>query len=298
MRFADRKAVALVTSVLSDNAARARAFGLDSALRLPFPAAAKTGTSKGYSDNWTVGFTHERTLAVWAGNFDGAPMVQVSGVSGAGPIFKRVMISAMHGLHAGPLFDERGLTSARICPLSGERAGPHCPAVMDERFVAGTAPHADCGMHTASAPGLPRALAAQCARLEAGQGRLVDLGVDFYDWAQAQGLAEEPWLAAACRGEAAAPSAAPRILFPADGDEFVLLADLPLADQAIPVRLRASPGLGSLELRLDGRLTQRLSAPFTTRIPAERGAHTLSVTGPDGEVLGEVRFLVRAERAL
>ena len=90
-RFAEARAVALVTHILSDNAARARAFGLDNSLRLAFPAAAKTGTSKGYSDNWTVGFTWERAVAVWAGNFDGTPMIQVSGITGAAPIFKRVM---------------------------------------------------------------------------------------------------------------------------------------------------------------------------------------------------------------
>ena len=127
----------------------------------------------------------------------------------------------------------------------------------------------------------------------------MDLGVDYYDWAQAQGLADEPWLAAACRAEAPGDAAQPRILFPINGDEFVLLADLPLKDQAIPVRVRATPGLGQLELRVDGQLAQLLSAPFTTRIPALRGAHILSVHKPgDPRALGEVKFRVRAESAL
>jgi penicillin-binding protein 1C len=297
-RFAQSQAVALVTHVLQDNAARARAFGLDNALRLPFPTAAKTGTSKGYSDNWTVGFTHERTVAVWAGNFDGSPMVRVSGITGAGPIFRRVMTGAMAGLTPAPLVDERGLTTAQICPLSGRLAGRHCPAKMDEHFAIGTEPASGCQMHGASSLQLPPELATRCLQLEARQGRLVDLGVDYYDWAQAQGLADEPWLAAACRG-GSSDSAEPRILFPGNGDEFVLLADLPLGDQAIPVRVRATPGVGSLELRVDGQLAQTLTAPFTTRIPALRGAHTLSVHKPgDERALGEVKFQVRAESAL
>ena len=142
-----RRAVALVTHILSDNAARARAFGLDNALRLPFPAAAKTGTSKGYSDNWTVGFTRERTVAVWAGNFDGTPMIQVSGITGAGPIFKRVMTKAMKDVVPQPLVDRTGLDAVAICPLSGHVAGPNCPAAMEELFVSGTAPTHDCEMH-------------------------------------------------------------------------------------------------------------------------------------------------------
>ena len=297
-RFARPQAVALVTHVLQDNAARARAFGLDNALRLPFPTAAKTGTSKGYSDNWTVGFTHERTVAVWAGNFDGAPMIRVSGITGAGPIFRRVMTEAMAGTTPAPLVDERGLTTARICPLSGRLAGRHCPAQMEEHFASGTEPTEGCQMHDASSPHLPPELATKCLQLEARQGRLVDLGVDYYDWAQAQGLAEEPWLAAACRGQVA-DGAAPRILFPVNGDEFVLLSDLPLKDQAIPVRVRATPGVGTLELRVDGQLAQLLTAPFTTRIPALRGAHTISVHAPgDPRALGEVKFQVRSESAL
>src|SRR5258707_6153503 len=122
----------MVPDMLSDNAGRARAFGLDNALRFPFPVAAKTGTSKGYSDNWTVGFTRERTVAVWAGNFDGTPMIRVSGITGAGPIFKRVMTRAMASITPAPLRSDAGLARAAICPLSGALAGPECPSHIDE----------------------------------------------------------------------------------------------------------------------------------------------------------------------
>ncbi len=298
-RFAQPQAAALVTHVLQDNAARARAFGLDNALRLPFPTAAKTGTSKGYSDNWTVGFTHERTVAVWAGNFDGSPMIRVSGITGAGPVFRRVMTAAMAGVNPSGLVDERGLTTAQICPLSGRLAGRYCPAQMEEKFALGTEPTQSCQMHDAASPRLPPELAQKCLQLQAGQGRLVDLGVDYYDWAQAQGLSDEPWLAAACRVDPATDPAVPHILFPINGDEFLLLSDLPLEDQAIPVRIRATAAVGPLELRVDGRLAQTISVPFTTRIPALRGAHTLSVHKPgDLRALGEVKFQVRAETSL
>ena len=58
--------------MLADDRARVGAFGERSALDLPFPVAAKTGTSKGFRDNWAVGYTREVTVAVWVGNFDGA----------------------------------------------------------------------------------------------------------------------------------------------------------------------------------------------------------------------------------
>lgn len=292
-RFADARAVALVTDILSDNGARARAFGLDNALRLPFPSAAKTGTSKGYSDNWTVGFTKERTAAVWAGNFDGTPMVQVSGISGAGPIFKRVLTRAMADVVAAPLVDGRGLTTAHICPLSGELAGPSCPGAMEERFVGGTQPTHRCAMHGAVAEGLPEDLARRCRQLVAAEGRLVDMGVDFHDWARNEGLSREPWLASLCLGRREGDGV--RILHPSKGDEFLLLSDLPLDDQAIPVRVRAAPSSGTLTLVVDGTPQLSLEPPFTGRIPARRGAHTLEVRDAAGRALDAVSFLVREE---
>ncbi|MEW5741403.1 MAG: penicillin-binding protein 1C [Myxococcota bacterium] len=299
-RFADARAVALVTHILSDNAARARAFGLDNALRLPFPTAAKTGTSKGYSDNWTVGFTRERTVAVWAGNFDGTPMVHVSGITGAGPIFKRVMLRAMDGVTPAPLVDRRGLEPARICPLSGGLAGPSCPGAMEELFIAGTAPTHSCEMHRELSAGLSDELKQRCLQLAAAEGRLVDLGLDFYDWARNEGMSREPWLAAMCLGPDAANAtgSGARILHPSKGDEFLLLADLPLGDQAIPVRIRATPTLGTLTLFVDGQADATLAAPFTGRIPATRGAHVLEVRDAQGQVLDTVRFLVREEGRL
>jgi penicillin-binding protein 1C len=81
----------IVSDMLADNEARATSFGLDSALRLPFRASVKTGTSKDMRDNWCVGFTDRYTVAVWVGNASGAPMRGVSGVSGAAPIWNSVM---------------------------------------------------------------------------------------------------------------------------------------------------------------------------------------------------------------
>ncbi|MFO8233152.1 MAG: penicillin-binding protein 1C, partial [Longimonas sp.] len=66
-----------LTDMLSDAEARAPGFGVETPLELPFPVAVKTGTSKDYRDNWTVGYTPQHTVAVWVGNFDGSPMQNV-----------------------------------------------------------------------------------------------------------------------------------------------------------------------------------------------------------------------------
>ena len=91
-QLADRNACLLVTDILADRYARARAFGIGSVIDMPFPVAVKTGTSSDYRDTWTVGFTPEYTVAVWAGNFNGSPMRRIAGVSGAGPLWNRIML--------------------------------------------------------------------------------------------------------------------------------------------------------------------------------------------------------------
>lgn len=81
----------LVSDMLSDNTARMPAFGEQSPLRLSRPAAAKTGTTTDYRDNWTIGYTRYLVAGVWAGNSDGRPMRSTSGVTGAAPIWHDFM---------------------------------------------------------------------------------------------------------------------------------------------------------------------------------------------------------------
>ncbi len=96
----DPGAAWIVGDILSDPSARASTFGVDSALRLPFWAAAKTGTSKAMRDNWCIGYSDRFTVAVWVGNLEGDPMRAISGTSGAAPVWRDVMIG-LHQTQAG-----------------------------------------------------------------------------------------------------------------------------------------------------------------------------------------------------
>ena len=81
----------LISDILSDNGARAPAFGEQSPLRLSRPAAVKTGTTTNWRDNWTIGYTRYLVAGVWTGNSDGRPMRATSGVTGAAPIWHDFM---------------------------------------------------------------------------------------------------------------------------------------------------------------------------------------------------------------
>ncbi len=104
----------IVADIMADPSARAGTFGVDSALRLPFWAAVKTGTSKAMRDNWCIGFTDRYTVAVWVGNLEGDPMKAVSGTSGAAPVWRDV-IMALHRARPGqPPSRPAGIVSRRV----------------------------------------------------------------------------------------------------------------------------------------------------------------------------------------
>ncbi|MET3432137.1 penicillin-binding protein 1C [Herbaspirillum seropedicae] len=87
----DADAAYIVGDILSDRSARARTFGLENALSTRIWTAVKTGTSKDMRDNWCVGYSTRYTVGVWVGNASGAPMWDVSGVTGAAPVWQEVM---------------------------------------------------------------------------------------------------------------------------------------------------------------------------------------------------------------
>lgn len=125
-----QQAVLPVIDILQDKRARWASFREGNALEFDESVAAKTGTSKGYRDNWAVGFSSEVTVAVWAGNFDGSPMGEVSGVAGAGPLFHDVMEAALRDRRGASLeLTKRDGLFERIsiCAKSGLRATADCP---------------------------------------------------------------------------------------------------------------------------------------------------------------------------
>jgi len=81
----------LVSDILSDREARSITFGLENSLATRFWTAVKTGTSKDMRDNWCIGYSRKYTVGVWTGNFSGEPMWNVSGITGAAPIWIEVM---------------------------------------------------------------------------------------------------------------------------------------------------------------------------------------------------------------
>ncbi len=128
----------LISSILSDNQARAWMFGANSVLNLPFQAAVKTGTAGdprsaggvNVYDNWTIGYTPDLVTGVWVGNADYTPMINTSGTTGAAPIWASFMTYAepiVSPNHAPtPFTFPSGIVERIICAVSGAEPSNWC----------------------------------------------------------------------------------------------------------------------------------------------------------------------------
>lgn len=183
----------LITDILSDPVARIPAFGEQSVLNVPFAAAAKTGTTTDWRDNWTIGYSTRRLVGVWVGNADNTPMQGVTGIDGAGPIWHDLMLAA----HPTPPPDfprPSGIVELSICAPSGLLPTPACPRLRREIFIAGTGPTRPDDQFQRIAIDLATG---QRATAETPPLRVEDrvywmLGPEYADWMASQGIPQPP----------------------------------------------------------------------------------------------------------
>lgn len=133
-RVFSQDAAWLVSNILSDNTARSHTFGFDSVLATPIWTSVKTGTSKDMRDNWCIGYSERYTVGVWIGNASGAPMRNVSGVSGAAPAWDSIMRALHANERSRPPRTPSSIQSRTIRFQNGIEPG------RTEWFLAGTAP--------------------------------------------------------------------------------------------------------------------------------------------------------------
>jgi len=309
LRVFDVTAVASVADALSDPLARIRGLRTRGPFELPFPTAVKTGTSTGYRDAWTAGFTHERVVVVWTGNADGSATLRLTGGVAAGPLFTDVMKRAMRDVkERAPLYDASLLEEVEVCPLSGQRPGPACTDHVHRLFPRGHAPDQMCTVHALASSRTAPADEPAFHCDPAGVRRIVLLPSSFTRWlgerplgalgADARGT---PWFLAGSVPDCAPAGAEdPRIVVLAPRDGSVVPADRAqgFTHDALDVAVetRGLPPHEPLEVVIDGRLAMPLPAPYRARVPIARGDHLVEVRPADGHraaLLGRASVSVR-----
>lgn len=126
------QAAFIIADILADPNARARTFGTDSLLATRFWTAVKTGTSKDMRDNWAIGFSERYTVGVWIGNASGAPMWDVSGTSGAAPVWAALMRELHRQVPSRPPIPPAGVVRRTV------RFSDAVEAAREEWFTQGT----------------------------------------------------------------------------------------------------------------------------------------------------------------
>lgn len=134
----------IIAHILSDNESRAEIFGTNSLLNIPGQnVSVKTGTTNDKRDNWTIGGNGNAVVGVWVGNNDNSPMLKVaSGITGASPIWRRIILAALEGKPKSKLNPPSGIVTASVDNISGYAAHDGFPSRI-EYFVSGTEPGKD-----------------------------------------------------------------------------------------------------------------------------------------------------------
>ena len=303
-RVLDERVAYLITDILADRVARAPAFGDGNALELPFAAAVKTGTTTDWRDNWTVGYTSEVAVGVWVGNAHNEPMLRVSGVSGAAPIWNSVMRAVQRGAPRS-FVRPSGVVEAKVCAESGLLPGAACSRRRTELFLAEDVPAETCPMHRLVAYDLANGLV---AGVDTPADRRVLRTAVFWPaellaWAEEEGLPPPTAGTAESASASGSPTATdqegrgPQASVPMDGDGLRLLSpnpngvyriapDIPLRSQQLEVVVSVPSELVPHEVSLwvDSVLWHTWAGPpyrvFWSLVP---GVHQFRVQGREAD---------------
>lgn len=284
---------AILVDILSDTDARDRFFGMQNPFHFEFPVAVKTGTSGNWRDNWSFGSTRDATVGVWVGNFDAQPMQGTSGATGAGPLLREVVefVAAQYPPRE-EILSKRELAEAAICPLSGMKAGPHCPSRTAEYFIPGMEPQLECDWHRLVEIDRRNGLlaAGRCPREQVEEEEGVVFPPEFREWAIEHGVGvHRP--SPLCRGEASVGRIA--VTYPKPGAKFLVDPSRHREFQSIPLKVDVEGNPRAVEWVVDGDVYQTVNRyPFFGRLQLSPGRHTL-IARSDGKESEEVSFEVK-----
>ncbi|MFO3796904.1 MAG: penicillin-binding transpeptidase domain-containing protein, partial [Anaerolineales bacterium] len=295
----DERIAWLISDILSDPLARQPGFGRGSTLQIERPAAVKTGTTTDFHDNWTIGYTPDLVVGVWVGNSDYRPMRQVTGLSGAAPIWQYVLRTLLRNRPPLSFARPSGLVRLEVCTLSGLLPTDLCAQTHEEWFLEETRPTRpdDVYLRLWQNP-----LNGQVAPApQEGPVAWVPLTVlhlpaEAWDWARRQG-----WLLDVdLLGRPATQNMPPLwLLSPRPGDIYVLTDSIPRAEQRLHLQALTSLPLQSLTFWVDGHALLTLTSwPYEAWWPLELGEHSFYAEALtlDGKVVRSERVRVEVRR--
>ncbi len=274
-RIIDARVAYIITDILSDNNARIPGFGEHSVMNIGRPAAAKTGTTTNFRDNWIVGYTPDLVVGVWVGNANNVPMRDMTGISGAGPIWHQFMRQVLVGTPERDFDEPPGIVRAEVCALSGLLPTPYCPHTQVELFIPGTVPTTYDNLYQPflidSRSGEPAT--ASTPPEFAVEQVLIVLPQEARSWGERNGFPAPPVGAAVQAPDA---DSGLRLLHPDPFTIYELSPVLPQETQRIRFEVGAPPGTQSVTYILNGQALGTVSAePWALWWTLALGSYTL-----------------------
>ncbi|MBI1277330.1 MAG: penicillin-binding protein 1C [Anaerolineaceae bacterium] len=277
-RVIDPRVAYIITNILSDNGARIPAFGPNSALNIGRPAAAKTGTTTDFRDNWIVGYTPNLVVGVWVGNADNEAMVNVTGVSGAAPIWNAFIRDVLVGQPEVPFKEPPGIVHQTVCATSGLLPTPECPLTKDEVFVDGTVPTKSDNLYQAFVIDKQTGyLADDSTPQDRRQSQVyLVLPQEARDWALRNGIRPPPHNAPI---QITDNKTGLRLLAPDPYTIFQLSPLIPADTQRLRLTVAAPSGTQSVTYRMDNQVIGQVDAsPWVVWWQLALGDHELVAT--------------------
>ncbi len=298
-----------IINILSDPLARLEGFGEDSILEISRPAAVKTGTTRNFRDNLTVGFTPEIVTGVWVGNADATTMENISGIDGAAPIWANFMEEALEFQPRTDFFVPPGLQNIELCSISGFLPTPECPNLISELLTAQQIPQKmdNYFKKFTLEKSSGRIIAQDCLKnylpFQYSEKVLIDYPTELQRWATERELQLPNIIPCDAHHDYSGnytddQNASIKIVSPRDLDEYLVDYSMPIEGQKIPFRIDVPSDTKQIDYFLDGKfLATAATSPYTYLWPPVQGEHFVSarlIFNSNKEVMvPEVRFFVR-----
>ncbi len=285
---------------LSDPQSRAPSFPRGGPLEYSWPVAIKTGTSQGFRDAWAVACTPSAVVAIWIGNHRAEPMNRVAGMVAA--TYARELMEYLHPLQVEGIDEElfpppEGSIPVDLCLISGEIAGPACPASSREWIMPDQMPRGSCSVHGRVAVDVKTGERADESTDPADVSirSYARLPGEYELWGAKRGMVEPGRLRDAVPGsdplriDPAGPGnlVTLRVSSPQDGSRYLLDPDIPSSYQTISLEASVSGAPAGVRWLVDGSTFSDAASPYSVRLPLEPGLHRIRVVTLDGRCESE-----------
>lgn len=290
----------LVFDILSDPTARLFTFGNPTFFKTKRPVAIKTGTSTDYRDCWLLAVNAEFIIAIWVGNFTGAPTRGLSGATACGPVLKNLLDYLESYRSNGKITIPDGIRRVQVCSTSGMAVSSYCPQSGYDLFSDFSHNPEVCTFHRHS--GDTHELPADYASWIKQRRQIIDHdpfqlvnSLKIGDPWRLPGLDKSENKAEISSGPLRLESTTPgtvyggiKIVSPHDGDRYVLAAG---HENYALLRALPQDPVAEVIWLINGREFIRTAPPYEAYWPLTPGAHRISAI-TDSDAAGEIEIFV------